>query len=157
MSRPRARRDFLLDSGAVSHLAANPNEARVWLRQIGVLYDEPSVFVPVPVISECKTGDPRRDAPVDRLFSMIAPPGKPAGYLLDLTRSHAERAAVLRTRAISGAPSRKATVSVTDAHIVAMAEERSYLNAVTILTTDPDDLRQLVDLTGARNIAVQVV
>lgn len=158
MSRPRARRDFLLDSGAVSYLAATFNETRIWLRQISTLYEEPGVFVPVPVISECKTGDPRRDAPVNRLFSMIAPPGKPAGYLIDLTSSHAERAAVLRTRAISSqSKSRTSRLSVTDAHLVVMAEERSYVNAVTILTADPDDIQLLVELTGARNIAVQVV
>lgn len=157
MSQLRARRDFLLDSGAVSHLAANFSETRVWLRQIATIYEQPGVFVPVPVISECKTVDPRRDAPVDHLFSMIAPPGRPTGYLLGLTHSHAERAAVLRTQAISRTEGRKGRVSVTDAHIAAMAEERSYHNAVTILTSDPDDLRLLVELTGARNIGVQVV
>ncbi len=157
MSRPIARRDFLLDSGAVTHLAAYPNAAAAWLREIANRYDEPSVLVPVPVISECRTGDPRRDAPVDRLFSMIAPPGRPSGFLIDLTRAHAERAAVLRTRAISGEARRKARVSVTDAHVVAMAKERSYHNAVSILTSDPNDLRLLVELTGAKNIGVIVV
>jgi hypothetical protein len=157
VSQPRARRDFLLDSGAVSYLATHFAETRVWLRQIATLYEEPGVFVPVPVISECKTGDPRRDAPVDRLFSMIAPPGRPTGYLLGLTHSHAERAAVIRTQAISRTAGHKGRISVTDAHVVAMAEERSYHNAVTILTSDPDDLRLLVELTGARNIGVQVL
>jgi len=44
-----------------------------------------------------------------------------------------------------------------DAQLVALAEDRSSTNAVTILTTDPDDIMLLVDLTGATNIAVQAV
>ena len=38
----------------------------------------------------------------------------------------------------------------------AMAEERSYICAVTIITGDPDDIKLLVNLTHRTNIAVDV-
>jgi hypothetical protein len=37
-----------------------------------------------------------------------------------------------------------------------MAEERSYVCAVTIITSDPDDINLLVGLTRRTNIAVDV-
>lgn len=48
-------------------------------------------------------------------------------------------------------------VSTIDAQIVAMAEERSYICAVTVVTGDPDDIKLLVDLTRRPNIAVDVL
>ena len=37
-----------------------------------------------------------------------------------------------------------------------MAEERSYVCAVTIITSDPNDINLLVGLTRRTNIAVDV-
>jgi hypothetical protein len=51
----------------------------------------------------------------------------------------------------------QSTISTTDAQIVAMAEERSYTCAVTIITGDRHDIRLLVDLTRRTNIAVDVL
>jgi len=55
---------------------------------------------------------------------------------------------------VSGAKTR---ISAVDAQVVALAEERSVYNAVTIFTSDPNDFQLLVDLTGAPNIAVHAV
>lgn len=48
-------------------------------------------------------------------------------------------------------------MSTTDAQVVALAEQRSYLNAVTIITGDLLDIGLLVDLTRRPNIAVDVI
>ncbi len=48
-------------------------------------------------------------------------------------------------------------MSTTDAQVVALAEQRSHVNAVTILTGDRIDISLLVDLTRRSNIAVDVV
>jgi hypothetical protein len=60
---------------------------------------------------------------------------------------------VLRTEALQLS---RRDVSTTDAQIVAMAEERSYICAVTIVTGDPDDINLLVGLTRRTNIAVDI-
>jgi hypothetical protein len=60
---------------------------------------------------------------------------------------------VLRTEAL---PLSRDYISTTDAQIVAMAEERSHICAVTIVTGDPDDINLLVGLTRRTNIAVDV-
>ena len=48
-------------------------------------------------------------------------------------------------------------MSTTDAQVVALAEQRSHVIAVTILTGDRIDISLLVDLTRRSNIAVDVV
>jgi len=48
-------------------------------------------------------------------------------------------------------------VSTTDAQVVALAEQRSHVNAVTILTGDRIDIGLLVELTRRPNIAVDIV
>jgi len=63
------------------------------------------------------------------------------------------RAGVLRSEASRGS---RRDISTTDAQIVAMAEERSYSHAVTIITGDPNDINVLVGLTRRTNIAVDV-
>jgi hypothetical protein len=157
--RPKARRDFVLDSGALSHLAERQERAKAWFAHIGSAYEEPAVVVPVPVLTESLTGNPAHDASVRRLLRLIEASAGPDGHWLQLTPEAAARAAVLRTAAIrrrSGA-SPKRLPSAIDAQVVALAEERSAYNAVTILTTDRLDIQLLVDLTGATNMAVQVV
>lgn len=63
------------------------------------------------------------------------------------------RAGALRSEASRGS---RRDISTTDAQIVAMAEERSYRHAVTIITGDPNDINVLVRLTRRTNIAVDV-
>lgn len=158
MSRPKARRDFVLDSGGVSHLTKSPHRAAAWLERIGSTYDEPAVLVPLPVLSECLTGNPRQDAPTRQLLRRLNNEQAPDECLLHLTLETVARSAALRTRAISSRPAGvKGEVSPVDAQVVALAEERSAYRPVAIVTSDPDDIQLLVDLTGQRNIAVLVV
>jgi predicted nucleic acid-binding protein len=156
--RPLARRDFVLDSGGVSYLAHSQQRAKVWLSHIGATYDEPAILIPLHVLTECITGDPRHDTNVRRLLKKIAAGTGDERHWLHLTPETAERAAVLRTKAMSsGARSVKRPISVVDALVVALAEERSLNCAVTIITSDVLDLQLLVDLTGRTNIAVEGV
>jgi hypothetical protein len=146
---PQHNRDFLLDSGAVSALAADPNRLADYLE----LFEHDlngSLLIPVPVLTEIRTGNPRQDTLVDRLINTIR--GDHDVYL-PLTVKAASRAGVLRTEAL---PLSKRDVSTTDAQIVGMAEERSDLCAITILTSDPQDINLLVGLTRRTNIAVDV-
>ncbi len=63
------------------------------------------------------------------------------------------RAGVLPTEALSLS---RHDISPTDAQIVAMAEERRRICAMTIITDDPDDINLLVGVTRRTNIAVDV-
>jgi hypothetical protein len=155
--RPKARRDFILDSGGLSYLAESAHRTAVWLDRISSNYEEPAIVVPVPVLTECLTGSPRRDAPTNQLLAKLGAAAGDEGHLLLLSPAAASRAAALRTRAMTAASERKHPISAIDAQVVALAEERSFLCAVTILTSDPDDIQRLVDLTGRPNIAVRAV
>lgn len=144
---PRHNRDFLLDSGAVSALASSPDLLADYLDLLDRTFDG-SLLIPIPVLTEVRTGNPRYDTPVDRLINTIR--GEDGVYL-PLTVQAASRAGVLRTEALA---SSDREISATDAQIVGMAEERSGICAMTILTTDPDDINLLVGLTRRANIAV---
>ena len=158
MNRPLARRDFVLDSGALSHLASDYHGAAAWIAHIDSAYERAAILLPYVVLAESLTGNPRRDANVHRLLKRLTPTRSPESMWLDATFPASSRAAALRTQAISsGATSAKRPISVIDALVVALAEERSVYNAVTILTSDRIDIQLLVDLTGATNIAVQAV
>ncbi len=109
------------------------------------------MFIPVPVLTEVRTGDPRKDVAVDRLINAIG--GEDGAYLL-LSPNAASRAGVLRTEALPLIS--KGEISTTDAQVVGMAEERSRLCAITILTTDPNHVNLLVGLTCRANIAVNI-
>ena len=52
------------------------------------------------------------------------------------------------------APIRRLIDADIDAQIVAMAEDLSYHSAVTLLTTDPEEIGAMVGVTGRTNIAV---
>jgi hypothetical protein len=88
---------------------------------------------------------------VDRLIKAI---GAEDDVYAPLTAHTAARAGVLRAEASQRS---RHNISTTDAQIVAMAEERSYTCAVTIVTGDPDDIKLLVGLTLRTNIAVDVL
>jgi hypothetical protein len=147
---PGHRRDFLLDSGAITAFAASHQLAGQYLDWIDRDFTG-SLLIPVPVLTEVRTGDPRYDVPVDRLIKTLR--GAREDVYVQLTVPIAIRAGTLRTRALESA---KREISVTDAHVVAMADDLADHSAVTILTGDPDDMKLLVGVTRRTNIAVDV-
>ncbi len=153
------RRDFLLDSGAVSALAGD-DKVLDGYRRLLELAGGGSLHIPSPVSSEIHTGDPRYDALVHRMVKRINRRGVevyiPGSVELD------KRAGELRylaqkalDEANPGKP-RKPGDEITgvDGQVVAIVEQRSFLYAVTIFTTDPIHIRALVDATGRKNIDV---
>ncbi len=143
----RHRRDFLLDSSGVSALAASRDLLVAYLEVLEQQFDG-ALLIPVPVLTEVRSGHRGPDTLVDRLIKAIGAEGE---IYAPLTVEAAMRAGVLRTEALSLS---RHDVSTTDAQIVAMAEERSHVCAVTIITGDPDDINLLVGLTRRTNIAV---
>jgi predicted nucleic acid-binding protein len=146
----RPRRDFLLDSGGVSALAANRDLLVAYLELLKLRFTG-ALLIPIPVLTEVRSGQRRSDALVDRLIKAI---GAEDEVYAPLTAHAAARAGVLRAQASSRS---RHGISTTDAQIVAMAEERSYTCAVTIVTGDSDDINLLVGLTLRTNIAVDVL
>jgi len=120
----------ILDSGGISALAQGNATARaviVRARREGRL-----VVIPAPVLTEVHTG--RRDhAHIDRVVKSV-------DVVIETTADRAREAGVLRAR--SG------VLDVVDAIVV--AEAVAALPAV-ILTSDPDDIRSLVDAAGVRD------
>lgn len=146
----RHRRDFLLDSGAISALVTDPALLRAYLRVITQRYDG-AMLIAIPVLTEVRSGVRRTDVLIDRLITSIGPLDE---VFVPLTVATATRAGVLRSAARRSAGRQ---VSTTDAQIVAIAEERSFHNAVTIVTTDAVDVGLLVDLTRRPNVAIDLV
>lgn len=145
----RPRRDFLLDSGGVSALAANRDLLAAYIDLLKQRFDG-ALLVPIPVLTEVRSGQRRSDALVDRLIKAI---GAEDDIYAPLTVEAATRAGVLRTEALALS---RHDISTTDAQVVAMAEERSRICAVTIVTGDPEDINLLIGLTRRTNIAVDV-
>jgi hypothetical protein len=56
----------------------------------------------------------------------------------------------------TGRKRKKRNISGIDALVVAIAEALSYTSAVTIVTTDLEDIGDLVTATGRSNIAVRL-
>jgi hypothetical protein len=148
---PGHRRDFLLDSGAVSALASDRNLLADYLQMFEHRY-EGSMLIPVPVLTEIRTGDPRKDVLIDRLIKAIR---TDQGVYLPLSPEAASRAGVLRTEALPLIS--KGDISTTDAQLVSSAEERTALCAITIVTTDPKHIKLLVGRIRPTNIAVKVL
>lgn len=114
---------LVLDSGGVSALASTSNRTAAHLtafRDAGLF----PAYVPSVVLTECLTGDARRDVQVHRLL-------KTCRVLEDVSERLARRAALLRTRAGCG--------SAVDALVVAVAE----MHAAVVLTSDPRDIGAL--------------
>ena len=156
---PGHRRDFLLDSSAISALSASPQLLRVYINMINERFTG-SLLIPVPVLSEVYGGDPRYDVPVNRLIKTLR--GTQEDVYVPLTVPIAIRAGTLRRHALESAKRRgskpgKRDISVPDAQIVAMADDLAHHSAVTILTGDPGHIRQLVTATRRKNIAVDVL
>ena len=144
----RHRRLFLLDSGAVTALATNKDLLADYLTLLKTKYDG-SILIPIAVVGEFRTGDPRKDVLVDRLIKAIAKTQDT--IYVPLTLEIAEYGGLLRTRA------EDPDISIVDGYIVSTANDLAHQSAVTILTGDNDDMNVLVDLTRRSNIAVEVV
>ncbi len=142
------RRDFLLDSGAVSTLAESPRLADAYLSLLQHRLNG-SLLIPMPVVAEVRTGDPRYDVPVDRLTNAMR--SRQENVYTPLTLDIAERAGVLRTEALRSCDR---DISAIDAMIAATADDLADHCAVTILTGDPEDMKLLIGLTRRTNIAV---
>jgi predicted nucleic acid-binding protein len=112
----------ILDSGGVTGLLHRPG--RLQRLRGDLLWP---AHVPAVVLAEVLTGDHRRDFHVNRLLKLC--------QIWPVTEPLARVAAHMRTK--SG---RAATLSVTDAIVVALAGE--YAKAL-ILTSDPGDLAAL--------------
>ena len=147
----RHRRDFLLDSGAITALAADRLLLEGYLTLVTEEHDG-LILVPVPVLTEVRSGRRSTDVLVDRLLSAI---GGISSIYAPLTVETATRAGVLRATAQIGV--RRPISAIDDAQVVAIGEERSYRRAVTIVTTDRADIAALVEVTGRPNIAVHAV
>lgn len=66
----RPRRDFLLDSGGISALAANRDLLVAYLKLLKLRFDG-ALLVPIPVLTAVRSGHRRSDALVDRLLCAV--------------------------------------------------------------------------------------
>ncbi len=64
----RPRRDFLLDSGGVSALAADRDLLAGYLDLLNLRFDG-ALLVPIPVLTEVRSGHRRSDVLIDRLIT----------------------------------------------------------------------------------------
>lgn len=119
---------LVLDSGAVSFLAARTPQALAVLRRLTTAGVWPPV-VPSVVLVECLTEQVGRDAPVHRVLSQC-------DIREHLTVPLARRAAYLRTQARHGSP--------VDAIVVATAEPGG-----TAVTADRKDFEALAEWSAA--------
>jgi hypothetical protein len=144
------RRDFLLDTGAVFSLSSNPN---LFIDYIDLLERfDGSFLIPLVVLGEVITGEPS-DAPILRLLDVVT--GGEDGYV-PLTDEIANRAGALVYQVRqSNAPIDPIDAPI-DGMIVATAEDLSTHTAVTLLTTDPEEIGALVEVTGRPDIVVDV-
>jgi hypothetical protein len=149
---PRHRRDFLLDSGAVTALATNKELIADYVQLLDEDYNG-SILIPLPVVIEFSSGDPRKDVLVDRFINAVI---KTQGtvYLPLTSLALAKRAGALRAEAQARTTNK---ISPIDALIVAIAEELSHRSAITIITGDTHDIQLLVNLVRRSNISVDVV
>ena len=117
---------LILDSGGVSALAGRRARLAELRRR-----DQWPPQVPTAVLTEALTGDHRRDFHANQLLRMC--------QVRDVTEPLARVAALMRTRT-----GRAASISATDAVVAALALRCSK---PVVLTSDPEDMRALVDGT----------
>jgi hypothetical protein len=119
---------LVLDAGGISAIADGNGVARAALeraRREGWL-----VVIPAPVLAEVHTG--RRDhARIDLVINVV-------DVLIETTPERARQAGELR--------SRSGVLDVVDAIVVA---EAVAARPALIMTSDPDDLRALIEAAGA--------
>jgi len=118
---------LVLDSGGVSRLAERSPRAVAIIQELRAAGLWPPL-VPAPVLVECLTGHPGRDATSNRLL-------KACDVITELSTAQARRSARLRSEARRG--------SAVDAIVAATAEP-----AGVVLTSDPGDLTALAELTS---------
>lgn len=66
----RHRRDFLLDSGGVGALACRPGLLVAYLELLEQRFDG-ALLIPVPVLTEVRSGQRRSDTLIDQLITAI--------------------------------------------------------------------------------------
>lgn len=132
--------------------------AQAWLEQLADTYDPPVFLVPTVVLTEVTTGH-ASDAKLNRFLAAIESDNHPGAFYLPTTPEIAARAGVLRTTAIERRLFHADDISTVDAQVVALAEDRSRRNGVTIMTSDRRHIEDLLDSIAQRpsNIAVEIV
>jgi hypothetical protein len=135
-ARPRC----VLDSSGVTSLLGRSQKARAWLRWI--VSNAGEVVVPTPVLAECTTGNPARDAEVNRVLSIL---GRYARAFRAPDEATARLAGSLRHLARSD--------DGIDALVAAEAARVS--SATVLLTSDPNDLGRL--LQRHKHVSIQRV
>jgi len=153
------RRDFLLDSGAVSSLAGDEKLFDAY-RKLVDRQVVGSLHIASPVMSEARTGQAKYDALINRMVNRLSSPG--VEVYIPGTVETDNRAGELRyiaQKALDeanpekvGKPGHK--ISGVDALLVAIAERLSRRCPITIVTTDVEHIQALVDATDAKNIDV---
>lgn len=113
----------VLDAGGVSALVADRAAVRALAAEIDGL-----PLVPVAVLCDVLTGDPRRDHGVDRFLRRC--------QLVPVDEALARAAARLRNRT-----GRAGSISAVDALVAAVAVG---VPGCTVVTSDPNDLRALL-------------
>lgn len=119
---------LVLDSGAVTALSRNVAAVQKWL----AAGHWPPV-VSAAVLTECLTGDHRRDFHANRFIRRCT--------IIPVNELIARHAASLRTA------SRRAETSAVDAMVAATADQAG---GAIVLTSDPDDLAALAEGTVHR-------
>ena len=137
----------VLDTGSFSALSPATERGRARLRALRERVED--LAVPAVVLSEgLLSGHPGRDYHVQRLLTFVAiePVDEDLGHAAGRLRTMARRGGA------DPAP------SGVDATVVALADARSAIDDVVIITSDPDDLRTLVvHAEHRRRIQVQPV
>jgi predicted nucleic acid-binding protein len=122
---------IILDSGALSALAAQKENIRVAVRK--AVMAGAQIVVPAPVITETTTGDAGRDAQVNRVMK--------ACYVLPLDEPLARAAGKLHQR--------KRSVGAIDSMVVACAD---FIPGTVVITGDVRDLAALASERGVSRI-----
>jgi len=131
--RPKSRAVLprcVLDSGGLTALVGGSQRAREWLRWVAE--HEGTIQVPTPILVESTTGDGARDAEVNRVLGVLK---RVAAALQPPDEITARRAGRLRFLAGSddGIDALVAAAAVADG------------SPAVVLTSDPDDLRRLLE------------
>jgi hypothetical protein len=130
----------VLDSGGLTGLIGRAQRARATLRWI--VESAGSIVVPTPILAECTTGDPARDAELNRILRVLQ---RASTSLRSPDERTARRAGQLRFRARAG--------DGIDALVA--AEAAGDGRPCVVLTSDPADLRRL--LATEPQVAVRAV
>lgn len=119
----------VLDSGALSALVGTSQRSRAWLRWM--IEHDGIIMVPTPVLVETTTGDPGRDAEVNRVLNVLE---RSSSVLRSPEEATARRAGRLRYCA--------GTDDGIDALVAAAAVGDG--SPCVLLTSDPVDLTRLL-------------